>query len=96
MHISKHVKNYTVKSHEVDCHGFLRLLSLMNILQDIAVEHADTLGVGLDICKEHMGKSKRYLTHDHNAARYNAEWKLVVPENILQIKNGEVEADATI
>lgn len=53
MHISKHVKNYTVKSHEVDCHGFLRLLSLMNILQDIAVEHADTLGVGLDICKEH-------------------------------------------
>ena len=46
-----------------------------------------------DICKEHMGKSKRYLTHDHNAARYNAEWKLVIPENILQIKNGEVEED---
>ena len=40
MRVSKYVKEYTVRSHEADCHGFLRVLSLMNVLQDIAVEHA--------------------------------------------------------
>lgn len=53
MKIVKYTKQYEVKSHEVDCHGFLRLLSLMNTLQDIAVENADVLGVGLDICRQH-------------------------------------------
>ena len=43
-----------------------------------------------DICREHIGKSKRYLTHDDNEARYNIEWKLVIPNNLSQIKNGEV------
>lgn len=53
MHVTKYSKQYTVKSHEADCHGFLRILSLMNILQDIAVENADVLGVGLDVCRVH-------------------------------------------
>ena len=49
----KYHKEYTVKNYEVDCHGFLRILSLMNILQDIATENADLLGLGLEICREH-------------------------------------------
>lgn len=53
MRASKYSKQYVVKSHEVDCHGFLRLLSLMNIMQDIALENADVIGVGLDTCRQH-------------------------------------------
>lgn len=53
MKIAKYIKEYEVKSHEVDCHGSLRLLSLMNTLQDIAVENADKLGVGLETCLQH-------------------------------------------
>ena len=43
--ITKYQKEYDVKSYEVDCHGFLRVLSLMNVLQDIAVENAAVLGL---------------------------------------------------
>lgn len=43
-------KEYVVKSYEADCHGFLRLLTLMNVLQDAAMESADTLGFGLEKC----------------------------------------------
>lgn len=50
MRVSKYVKEYTVRSHETDCHGFLRVLSLMNVLQDIAVEHAESFGLGLRDC----------------------------------------------
>lgn len=50
MRVEKYSKKYTVKSHEADCHGFLRVLSLMNVLQDVAVEHAETLGLGLSSC----------------------------------------------
>ncbi len=50
---TKYQKKYDVKSYEVDCHGFLRLLSLMDILQDVAVENADALGLGLETCAEH-------------------------------------------
>ncbi|MBR1904569.1 MAG: hypothetical protein IJ824_05295 [Alphaproteobacteria bacterium] len=53
MRATKYKKEYNVKSHEVDCHGFLRLLSLMSILQDIAVENADKLGLGLEVCARH-------------------------------------------
>ena len=53
MRATKYKKEYDVKSHEVDCHGFLRLLSLMNTLQDIAVENADKLGLGLEVCAQH-------------------------------------------
>ncbi len=51
--ISKYIKEYVVKSYESDCHGFLRILSLMNILQDIACENADVLGLGFVQCHEH-------------------------------------------
>ncbi len=52
MRVSKYVKDYIVKSYETDCHGFLRLLSLMNLLQDVAIEHADSFGLGLENCLE--------------------------------------------
>lgn len=48
--VNKYNKSYIVKSYEADAHGFLRVVSLMNILQDIAVEHADTFGLGLNDC----------------------------------------------
>lgn len=51
--ITKYVKEYVVKSYEADCHGFLRILTLMNILQDIACENADVLGFGFAKCHEH-------------------------------------------
>ena len=52
MQVSKYQKTYVVRSYEVDCHGVLRLLSLMNILQDIATENADVLGLGLVECQK--------------------------------------------
>lgn len=43
-----------------------------------------------DNCKEKMGKSKRYLTRDQEGGRYDDEWKLVVPEGLYDMKNGEM------
>lgn len=53
--VSKYKKEYFVKSYEVDCHGFLRILTLMNLLQDIAVENADVLGFGFRTCQDKGG-----------------------------------------
>lgn len=50
--IRKYRKEYIVKSYEADCHGNLRLLSLMNYLQEAAVEHAEELGLGFGKCQE--------------------------------------------
>ncbi len=50
--VGKYQKDYVVKSYEVDCHGFLRLLSLMNFLQEAAVESAELLGFGFAKCAE--------------------------------------------
>jgi len=44
------VLEHTVKMREVTCLGKLRLYSLFNILQDIAVEHADILHLGFNDC----------------------------------------------
>lgn len=41
-----------------------------------------------ECCKEKIGKSKRYFTRDQIGGRYDATWKLVVPENIRSLKNG--------
>lgn len=41
-------------------------------------------------CKEQIGKSKRYLTRDQEGGQYDAEWKLVVPKGISDMKNGEM------
>ena len=43
-----------------------------------------------DNCKEKIGKSKRYLTRDQEGGRYDDEWKLVVPEGLYDMKNGEM------
>ena len=59
----------------------------------------ETLGLTdgfFDICREHIGKSKRYLTKDNCQVKYIDEWRLMVPVNILNIKNGEVETDAAV
>ena len=50
--VSKYKKEYHVKSYEVDCHGFLRILTLMNFLQEAAVESADSLGFGFEVCRD--------------------------------------------
>ena len=50
MKAAKFFKEYEVKSYETDCHGFLRLITLMNILQDAADGSATSLGLGFDDC----------------------------------------------
>lgn len=39
-------------------------------------------------CKSHIGKSRRYLTKDMETGRYDDEWKLIVPVDIFNMKNG--------
>ncbi len=50
MVISKFEKEYIISSYECDRNENLRLLTLMNILQDAADGHATALGLGLDYC----------------------------------------------
>ena len=50
--LEKYVKQYVVKSYETDCRGNLRIVTLMNWLQDIAVENAELLGFGFDVCRQ--------------------------------------------
>lgn len=50
--IQKAVKDYVIRSYECDKNGFLRLVTLMNIFQDIADSHASELGVGMDYCQK--------------------------------------------
>ena len=61
-------------------------------------EYKEKMGLSnefFDTCKSQIGKSKRYLTKDISSGRYVDEWKLVVPENIYNLKNGGIE-DAAI
>lgn len=53
MTVQKYQKEYLIRSYECDKHENLRLLTLMNILQDAADSHADQLGVGFEYCVEH-------------------------------------------
>ena len=48
-----------------------------------------------DSCKEQIGKSKRYLTKEQDGGRYDDTWKLVVPKDLYNMKNG-VMSDADI
>ena len=60
--------------------------------------HKEQMGLSddfFDTCKSQIGKSKRYLTKDMSGGRYVDEWKLVIPENIYNLKNGVME-DAAI
>ena len=49
-----------------------------------------------DICKSHIGYSKRYLTRDISDCKYNRDWMLVVPSDLETIKNGREIINATI
>ena len=48
--LRKFKKEYLVKSYEADAHGFLRIMALMNILQDAADGSAIELGFGFENC----------------------------------------------
>lgn len=54
MAIGKFHKEYLIRSYECDKHENLRLLTLLNILQDAADTHADALGVGYEFCCAHQ------------------------------------------
>lgn len=50
MKVEKYTKLYNIRSYECDCNNNLRILTLINIFQDIADENAALLGFGLDFC----------------------------------------------
>lgn len=53
-------------------------------------ERQEQLGLSgefFTVCKEQIGKSKRYLTRDMDSGRYDDEWKLVVPPEMHNRKN---------
>ena len=39
------------------------------------------------ICQNRIGRSKRYLTKDYKKGKYDAIWRLVVPEQMYYLKN---------
>ena len=47
-------------------------------------------------CREHIGKSKRYLTADMTKGVYIGEWNLVVSSDLLYMKNGEDPINAAV
>lgn len=47
-------------------------------------------GSFFEICKRKTGKSKRYLSGQNVDGVYVSEWKLVVPKNHFNIKNGGI------
>ena len=48
--MEKYTKQYEVRSYECDKDCRLRLLTIFNLMQDMADTHADLMGVGYDIC----------------------------------------------
>jgi len=55
--------------------------------------HKEQMGLSdvfFEKCKKQIGKSKRYLTRDQDGGRYDDMWRLVVPEDLLNMKNGVV------
>ncbi len=51
--VEKYSKTYHVRSYESDKNGDLRLVTLMNIFQDMADTHASVMGLGIDYCLTH-------------------------------------------
>lgn len=84
-----------------------RLLKYMEIYQNqflyqkmgyLLWQNKEQMGLSdlfFEKCKKQIGKSKRYLTRDQDGGRYDAMWKLVVPEDLQNMKNG-VRMDADI
>lgn len=50
MSIYKIEKEYLIRTYECDKNENLRLLTLMNIFQDVADTHASDMGLGLEYC----------------------------------------------
>ena len=50
MNVYKIEKEYSIRTYECDKNENLRLLTLMNILQDVADSHASAMGLGLEYC----------------------------------------------
>lgn len=48
--MKRYSKKHILKIYEVNCFGDLKLLSLFNILQEAASEHAEILGIGYEEC----------------------------------------------
>lgn len=48
-----------------------------------------------DACHEHIGKSKRYLTNNQPKGEFDSQWNLIIPENLILLKNGVIP-DAAI
>ncbi|SFI08748.1 Transcriptional regulator, predicted component of viral defense system [Pseudobutyrivibrio sp. OR37] len=40
--------------------------------------------------QEQMGNSKRYFSNEKGPSTYNKEWQLVVPDRLLELKNGGI------
>lgn len=53
MKVDKFSQTYHIKSYECDSTGTLRLVTLMNIFQDVADNHASNLGIGIEHCLAH-------------------------------------------
>lgn len=50
MQATKYNKQYLIRSYECDRNNSLRILTLMNIFQDMAVTNAENMGLGLEAC----------------------------------------------
>ncbi len=48
--MKRYTKGHALKVYEVNCFGELKLLSLFNLLQEVASEHADILKMGYQSC----------------------------------------------
>lgn len=49
--IEKFIRAYPIRSYECDKNGNLRLITLLNIFQDMADSHANQMGLGYDFCR---------------------------------------------
>ena len=92
--------------HDISCMNKIqekRILKYLEVISNqflyqkmgyLLSEHKEQMGLSdnfFDICKSQIGKSKRYLTKDTSVGRYDDEWKLIIPENIYNMKNGVSE-----
>lgn len=48
--MDKYIKEYNLCTYECDKNGYLRIVTLFNILQDMADSHASDLGLGMEFC----------------------------------------------
>ncbi len=48
--MEKYVKDYNLRTYECDKNGYLRVVTLFNIFQDMADSHASDLGLGMEFC----------------------------------------------